>query len=115
MSLFKSPKAPKPTAEEVSMAARQARALDEETEDMEKRLKAVARGSLGSKSLLAKAPTTGSSGAGGASRGGARGSSMFGGGNMMPTGSMFRGGGYAGGATVYSQKAKSKLRNPRSS
>jgi len=109
---MKSPKAPKPTAEEVSMAARQSRALDEETEDMEKRLKAVARGSLGSKSLLAKAPTTGSSGAGGASRGG---SSMFGGGNMMPTGSMFRGGGYAGGATVYSQKAKSKLRNPRSS
>jgi len=109
---MKSPKAPKPTAEEVSMAARQSRALDEETEDMEKRLKAVTRGTLGSKSLLAKAPTTGSSGAGGASRGG---SSMFGGGNMMPTGSMFRGGGYAGGATVYSQKAKSKLRNPRSS
>ena len=107
---MKSPKAPKPTAEEVSMAARQSRALDEETEDMEKRLKAVTRGTLGSKSLLAKAPTTGSSGAGGA-----RGSSMFGGGNMMPTGSMFRGGGYAGGATVYSQKAKSKLRNPRSS
>ena len=82
---------------------------------MEKRLKAVVRGTSGSKSLLAKASTIGSSGAGGASRGGARGSSMFGGGNMMPTGSMFRGGGYAGGATVYSQKAKSKLRNPRSS
>jgi hypothetical protein len=29
--------------------------LDEETEEMEKRLKAAARGKLGSKSLLAKA------------------------------------------------------------
>jgi len=111
---MKSPKAPKPNAEEISMAARQSRALDEETEDMEKRLKAVTRGTLGSKSLLAKAPTSGAGGASGASSRG--GSSMFGSGNMMPTGSMFRGGGYGGGgATVFAQKAKSKLRNPRSS
>ena len=111
---MKSPKAPKPTAEEVSMAARQSRALDEDTEDMEKRLKAVARGSLGSKSLLAKASTTGSSGAGGASSRG--GSSIFGGGlRGATTGSMFRGGGYGGGgATVFAQNTKSKLRNPRS-
>jgi len=107
---MKSPKAPKPNAEEISMAARQSRALDEETEDMEKRLKAVTRGTLGSKSLLAKAGAVGAGGA--SSRGG---SSMFGGGNMMPTGSMFRGGGYGGnGATVFAQKAKSKLPNPRS-
>ena len=107
---MKSPKAPKPSNEEIAMTARQSRALDEETEDMEKRLKAVTRGTLGSKSLLAKAPTGGAGGA--SSRGG---SSMFGGGNMMPTGSMFRGGGYGGnGATVFAQKAKSKLPNPRS-
>ena len=109
---MKSPKAPKPSNEEIAMTARQSRALDEETEDMEKRLKAVTRGTLGSKSLLAKAG--GAAGAGGASSRG--GSSMFGGGNMMPTGSMFRGGGYGGGgATVYAQNTKSKLRNPRSS
>jgi len=108
---MKSPKAPKPSNEEIAMTARQSRALDEETEDMEKRLKAVTRGTLGSKSLLAKAGGAASAG-GASSRGG---SSMFGGGNMMPTGSMFRGGGYGGGgATVFAQKAKSKLRNPRS-
>ena len=107
---MKSPKAPKPSNEEIAMTARQSRALDEETDEMEKRLKAVTRGTLGSKSLLAKA---GAGGAGGASSRG--GSSMFGGGNMMPTGSMFRGGGYGGnGATVFAQKAKSKLPNPRS-
>jgi len=108
---MKSPKAPKPSNEEIAMTARQSRALDEETDEMEKRLKAVTRGTLGSKSLLAKAG--GAAGAGGASSRG--GSSMFGGGNMMPTGSMFRGGGYGGnGATVFAQKAKSKLPNPRS-
>ena len=107
---MKSPKAPKPSNEEIAMTARQSRALDEETEDMEKRLKAVTRGTLGSKSLLAKA-----GGAGGASSRG--GSSMFGGGlRGATTGSMFRGGGYGGGgATVYAQNTKSKLRNPRSS
>lgn len=51
---MKSPKAPKPTAEETAMTARQTRALDEETADMEKRLKAVTRGTLGTKSLLKK-------------------------------------------------------------
>jgi len=107
---MKSPKAPKPSNEELAMTARQSRALDEETDEMEKRLKAVTRGTLGSKSLLAKA-----GGAGGASSRG--GSSMFGGGlRGATTGSMFRGGGYGGGgATVYAQNTKSKLRNPRSS
>ena len=112
---MKSPKAPKPSNEEIAMTARQSRALDEETDEMEKRLKAVTRGTLGSKSLLAKAATAGAGGAGGASSRG--GSSMFGGGlRGATTGSMFRGGGYGGGgATVFAQKAKSKLRNPRSS
>ena len=53
--LFKRPKAPEPTAQELAGVARQSRMIDEETEEMEKRLKAAARGKLGSKSLLAKA------------------------------------------------------------
>ena len=79
---MKSPKAPKPTAEEVSMAARQSRALDEETEDMEKRLKAVTRGTLGSKSLLAKAPTIGGKSASRGSSANAGGRSLMGMGGM---------------------------------
>ena len=51
---MKAPKAPKPTAQEVAGVERQSRALDEETEQLEKRLKSQARGRLGSKSLLAK-------------------------------------------------------------
>jgi hypothetical protein len=60
---MKRPKAPKPTAQELAGVARQSRMIDEETEEMEKRLKAAARGKLGSKSLLAKAKssTSGSS------------------------------------------------------
>jgi hypothetical protein len=68
---MKAPKAPKPTAQELAGVARQSRMLDEETEEIEKRLKAAARGKLGSKSLLAKASSKAS--------GGGRGS-MFGGG-----------------------------------
>ena len=52
---MKRPKAPEPTAQELAGVARQSRMIDEETEEMEKRLKAAARGKLGSKSLLAKA------------------------------------------------------------
>lgn len=52
---MKAPKAPEPTAQELAGVARQSRMIDEETEEMEKRLKAAARGKLGSKSLLAKA------------------------------------------------------------
>ena len=55
MGFLKRPKAPEPTAQELAGVARQSRMLDEETEEMEKRLKAAARGKLGSKSLLAKA------------------------------------------------------------
>tara|TARA_R110002020_G_scaffold55502_3_gene153916 strand:+ start:2571 stop:2846 length:276 start_codon:yes stop_codon:yes gene_type:complete len=71
---MKSPKAPKPTAQELAGVARQSRMLDEETEEMEKRLKAAARGKGGgTSSLLAK---------GGSSRSGvARGRSMIGGGS----------------------------------
>jgi len=54
MGFLKAPKAPEPTAQELAGVARQSRMIDEETEEMEKRLKAAARGKSGSKSLLAK-------------------------------------------------------------
>ena len=49
---MKSPKAPKPTAQENAMIMRQGMQLDEEMAKNEKRLKAIARGGLGSKSML---------------------------------------------------------------
>jgi hypothetical protein len=52
---MKRPKIPEPTAQELAVVERQSRQLDEEMEENEKRLKAIARGKLGSKSLLAKA------------------------------------------------------------
>ena len=52
---MKSPKAPKPSAADQAMIARQGMQLDEEMAKNEKRLKAVARGGLGSKSLLGTA------------------------------------------------------------
>jgi len=52
---MKRPKTPEPTAQEKAVVERQSRMLDEEMEESEKRLKALARGKLGSKSLLAKA------------------------------------------------------------
>ena len=55
---MKSPKAPKPTAEENAMVRRQQMELDEETAKTEKRLKAVSRGTLGTKSLLASGKTS---------------------------------------------------------
>ena len=55
MGFMKRPKAPEPTAQEKAVVERQSRMLDEEMEESEKRLKAIARGKLGSKSLLAKA------------------------------------------------------------
>ncbi len=54
MGFLKAPKAPEPTAQELAGVARQSRMIDEETEEVEKRLKAAARGKSGSKSLLAK-------------------------------------------------------------
>ena len=77
---MKRPKAPKPTAEDRAMVMRQNAALDEEIAEGEKRLKAVTRGTLGTKSLLAKASTgskakTNRAGRGG---GGYTGGGMFG-------------------------------------
>ena len=49
---MKRPKAPEPTAQELAGVARQSRMLDEETEEMEKRLKAAARSKKGIQSML---------------------------------------------------------------
>ena len=63
---MKRPKAPEPTAQEMAGVERQSRMLDEETEEMERRLKAAARGKGGgTPSLLAKG---GASKSGGISR-----------------------------------------------
>jgi len=82
---MKRPKAPEPTAQELAVVERQSRQLDEEMEESEKRLKALARGKLGSKSLLAKASSA--SGQSGVSKGftGA-GAGIFGGGSAGSAG-----------------------------
>ena len=86
---MKRPKAPEPTAQEMAGVERQSRMLDEETEQMERRLKAAARGKGGgTSSLLAKS---------GASRasGGASGTSGVSGKSMI--GSGYKGSGYKSG------------------
>ena len=42
MGFLKRPKAPEPTAQELAIVERQSRRLDEEIEEQEKRLKAIA-------------------------------------------------------------------------
>jgi hypothetical protein len=80
---MKRPKTPEPTAQEKAVVERQSRMLDEEMEESEKRLKALARGKLGSKSLLAKAGSA--SGQSGVARG-FTGAGMFGGGGAGSSG-----------------------------
>ena len=69
---MKKPKAPKPTAQEKAVEMRQQRALDEEIAEQEDRFRALARGKLGTASLLGGAPRSrqeaamGRKGAGGA-------------------------------------------------
>ena len=53
---MKSPKAPKPTAPQIAVERRQAAALDEEIREQEERFRAMARGKLGTKSLLGGVP-----------------------------------------------------------
>ncbi len=53
---MKSPKAPKPTAQQIAVERRQAAALDEEIREQEERFRAMARDKLGTKSLLAGVP-----------------------------------------------------------
>ena len=84
---MKRPKTPEPTAQEKAVVERQSRMLDEEMEESEKRLKALARGRLGSKSLLAKAG--GAGGQSGATRGftgAGAGAGIFGGGSAGSSG-----------------------------
>tara|TARA_Y100000114_G_scaffold101537_1_gene94724 strand:- start:331 stop:633 length:303 start_codon:yes stop_codon:yes gene_type:complete len=80
MGILKRPKAPKPTAQELAVVDRQSRQLDEEIEESEKRLKAIARGRLGSASLLAPGINTSGSSARstGSNRTGGRTGSMIG-------------------------------------
>ena len=65
-----SAKKPKKTAAEAALEKRQSMLLDQEIEESEEMLKALARGKLGRKSLLSGAAETRSSAAGGGSRGG---------------------------------------------
>ena len=55
---MKAPKAPKPTAQQIAVERRQAAALDEEIREQEERFRAMARGKLGTKSLLGGVPRT---------------------------------------------------------
>jgi hypothetical protein len=68
---MKRPKAPKPTAQQLAVERRQAAALDEEIREQEERFAAMARGKLGTKSLLGGVPRSRAEAAGG--RGGAAG------------------------------------------
>ena len=83
MGFLKKPKAPKPSAQELAVGQRQQRALDQEIGEQEQRFKALARGKLGSSSLLGGAPRTRTEAAmgGRASKGAAAGAgrSMLGG------------------------------------
>ena len=80
-----SPKKPEKTSEQISVERRQSMLLNEEIEEGEERLKALARGKLGRSSLLTGAPTTPAQ----AARGG-RGTGA----------SMFSGGGNSGGGGI---------------
>lgn len=62
---MKSPKAPKPTAEQLAVERRQQVALDKEIEEQEQRLRAVTRSTLGTKSLLSGVPRSRTESAGG--------------------------------------------------
>jgi hypothetical protein len=62
---MKSPKAPKPTAQQIAVERRQAAALDEEIREQEERFAAMARGKLGTKSLLGGVPRSRAEAAGG--------------------------------------------------
>ena len=99
---MKTPKAPKPTAQQIAVERRQQAALDEEIAEQEARFAAMARGKLGAKSLLSGAPRTRAEAASG--RGGASGGrtmlGMGGYGRMGGFGGFSRGGASrAGGAT----------------
>jgi len=98
---MKAPKAPKKTQEQVATERRQQFMLDEEIDETEGRLKAVARGKLGKASLLA----SGAGRRGGASKGSSMlsgsGVSGSGGGRAPSSGSGSGGGGSIGGGGMH--------------
>ena len=53
---MKKPKSPKPTAQQIAVERRQQVALDKEIEEQEERQRALARGRLGTRSLLGGVP-----------------------------------------------------------
>ena len=63
--LLKRPKAPKPTAQQLAVERRQSMALDKEIEEQEERQRALARGQLGTRSLLGGVPRSRAEAAGG--------------------------------------------------
>ena len=65
---MKRPKAPKPTAQQVATERRQQMALDKEIEEQEDRFRAMARGKLGTKSLLGGVPRSRAEAVSGAGR-----------------------------------------------
>jgi hypothetical protein len=83
---MKAPKAPKPTAQQIAVERRQAAALDEEIREQEERFRAMARGKLGTKSLLGGVPRTRAEAA------------TSGAGRAAPARTMLGMGGMAGGA-----------------
>jgi hypothetical protein len=70
------PKKPEPQAREAALAARQEKALDDEIEETEGRLRAQRRGQLGTRSLLAGAPASRKAAASGMGKGKASKASM---------------------------------------
>jgi len=102
MGFLKRPKAPEPSAQELAVVERQSRRLDEEIEESEKRLKAIARGRLGSASLLASGNTS-------STRSGKRTSGSTGG----STGSMLGSSGGAYGSSGLSSNTSGRARISR--
>jgi hypothetical protein len=92
---MKSPKAPKPTAQQIAVERRQAAALDEEIAEQEERFRAMARGKLGTKSLLGGVPRSRQAAATGGGRA-APARTMLGLGGGSPTAPTRRGGGRPG-------------------
>ncbi len=90
---MKSPKAPKPTAQQIAVERRQSAALDEEIAEQEERFRAMARGKLGTKSLLGGVPRSRAEAAGGRA---APARTMLGGGGGVSPSSPRRGGGRPG-------------------
>ena len=95
---MRKPKKPEPTAREVAVTARQERALDEEIEEQEQRLRAQRRGQLGTRSLLAGAPASRAGAASGMGRGRPAGRGLMGRGTRSSI--VGAGAGYMGGIQI---------------